>query len=126
MSDKIQDVEKKYGHLVVVAFCLSLLLIVVFWAFFSHWFNQRLLSDFWPIDKSTVAPNLLASLIIFDVATLAAALFYPPFKKLLDRSFQVHKDELKDHITSELSEVHAKMDHIIRHHPDIPAYKGKK
>lgn len=128
MSDELDQIEKKYGHLVVVGFCLSLLLIVAGFAVGSHWFAARLQSDFWPIDKATVAPNILASLIIFDVVTLAAGLFYPPFKKALDRGFARHKsdvtDALKAHVTDELAEVHKKIDHIIDHHPDIPPYEG--
>ena len=122
MSNGTPDPLKKYGHLVVVSFCLALLASAVVAGAFSHWFNQRLLSDFWPVDKSTIAPNILASVIIFDVVTLTAALFYPPFKRLLDRSVQLHKDEIKQHLSSELEAVHAKMDHVILHSKDIPAF----
>jgi hypothetical protein len=51
------------------------------------------------------------------------ALFYPPFRKALDKAATKHKNEIKQHITNELSEVHAKMDHIIKNHPNIPNYK---
>jgi hypothetical protein len=87
---ELDQVEKRYGHLLVVAFCVATLLVVLGLAIGDHWFNQRLLSDFWPIDKSTVAPNILASIIIFDVVTLAAALFYPPFKHALDAGLSKH------------------------------------
>lgn len=82
---ELEQVEKRYGHLLVVAFCVASLLVVLGLAIGDHWFNQRLLSDFWPVDTSRIAPNILASAIIFDVVTLVAALFYPPFKKALDR-----------------------------------------
>jgi hypothetical protein len=109
-DNEIQDAEKKYGHLLVVAFCLSLLLIVLICALASHWFNQRLLSDFWPVDKATVAPNILASVIIFDVVTLCAALFYPPFKHALDRGLSKHTAVITSHISKENKTLHAKID----------------
>lgn len=30
------------------------------------WLAHRLLSDFWPVDKATVAPNLVASAMAFS------------------------------------------------------------
>ena len=119
MND-IEEVEKKYGHLLVVVFCLSLLAAVLAWALASHWFWLRLQSDFWPVDKSTVAPNILASIIIFDVVTLAAALFYPPFKKALDRTFSRHTKTITSHVTVGNDEVLRHLQHIIKNHPDIP------
>lgn len=89
-TSELEQVEKRYGHLLVVAFCVASLLVVLGLALTDHWFNQRLLSDFYPVDKSSVAPNILASIIIFDVVTLAAALFYPPFKHALDRGLTKH------------------------------------
>lgn len=124
--DDIEEEAKKYGHLVVVAGCAAFLLVVLIWALVSHWFNQRLQADFWPPDRSFISPNILASLIIFDVVTLAAALFYPPVKKALDESIKLHKkaltEDIKGHVSSELSDVHAKLDHVIKHHPDIPEF----
>jgi ABC-type Fe3+ transport system permease subunit len=120
---ELEEVEKKYGHLLVVAFCASVLLVVLGCGIASPWFRLRLQSDFWPIDKATVAPNLLASFIIADVATLAAALFYPPFKKALDRGLSRHTAVITSHVSAENDELHAKLDHIIKHHPDIPDFK---
>ena len=109
-----EEAEKKYGHLVVVAFCLTVVLVVVVAGIVDPWFRLRLQSDFWPIDKATVAPNILASFIIVDLATLAAALFYPPFKKAMDRAFSraaaKGHAEVKEHITAELSHIHDKLD----------------
>lgn len=116
----IEEVEKKYGHLFVVALCLAVIAVVAGFGFFSHSFNQRLLSDFWPADKSSVAPNILASIIIFVVLTLCGALFYPPFKKALDRGLSRHTVAIAKHVSAENASMHAKLDHIIKHHPDIP------
>jgi hypothetical protein len=125
MND-IDEIEKRYGHLFVVAFCLSLLLAVVGFAVFDHWFWLRLQSDFWPVDKATVAPNIVASIIIFDVVTLTAALFYPPFKKALDKGLSRHTKAITSHVSAENADLHAKLDHIIKHHPDIPEMAAKR
>lgn len=114
-EDEIEIIEKKYGHLIVVFLCSFSLIVIVLAALTSHWFSQRLLSDFWPVDKSSVAPNILASIVIFDLVTLAASLFYPPFKKALDRGFSRHKEELKGHINAELTALRADAQ---RHHEE--------
>ena len=115
MGEELESIEKRYGHLVVVVICLLTVAVVTVTAIYSHWFNQRLLSDFWPIDKASVAPNILASFVIFDLATLAAALFYPPFKKALDRGFTRHKDDIKAHVNEGLKAIR---EDAQRHHDE--------
>jgi uncharacterized membrane-anchored protein YitT (DUF2179 family) len=125
MSDdnELEEIEQKYGHLLVVGMSVLLLVATVLSAFISHWFALRLQSDFWPVDKSTVGPNILASAIQAIIVVTVMALCYPPFRKALDKAATKHKNEIKQHLTDELSEVHAKMDHIIKNHPNIPDYK---
>lgn len=122
-DDQLKAVEQKYGHLLVVGSTLLLVVAVVVSSFISHWFNQRLQSDFWPVDKSTVAPNILASIIQAIVVVTVMAIFYPPMRKALDRAATRHKNDIKKHIHDELGDVHSKLDHIILHHPDIPPYE---
>ena len=117
---ELEQIEKKYGHLLVVASSLLLVVAVIIGSFISHWFAARLQSDFWPIDKATVAPNILASIIQAIVVVTVMAVFYPPLRRAIDAAAARHKNEIKAHITNELGEVHRKMDHIIYHHPDIP------
>jgi uncharacterized membrane protein len=119
--NEIDDLEKRYGHLFVVAFCLVLLLVVVGFAFGDHGFALRLKSDFWPVDKSTVAPNLLASFIILDVVTILSALFVPVVKRALDRGLSRHTTSLK----ADNVELLRHLKHIIHHHPDIPEIEAK-
>jgi hypothetical protein len=109
-DDELEKIEKQYGHLLVVAFCLALLLVVIILGISSHWFALRLQSDFWPVDKASVSPNILASVIIFDIVTLTAALFYPPFKKALDRGLSRHTVKMTSHVTVELGKLHEKID----------------
>jgi hypothetical protein len=61
----------------------------------------------------------VATLIWVILAAIATTLLYPPLRKALE-SF------VKRHIASGTAELHAKLDHIIEHHPDIPPYEAKK
>lgn len=66
-----------------------------------HWINYIWIQYFWSSDKGN-GPEALTQIAIGFVL---AALFWPPLRKFLKR-----KEEA----------LHAKMDHIIKHHPDIP------
>ena len=70
-------------------------------ALWTFWLNY-----FWASLKGN-GPEAIIQTIVY--AGIAYAV-YPPFRKWL-----MH----------ETGELHAKMDHIIRHHPDIPDYKEK-
>jgi uncharacterized membrane-anchored protein YitT (DUF2179 family) len=132
-TDELERIEKKYGHLLVVGASVLLIIAVIVGAFISRWFALRLQSDFWPIDKATVAPNILASIIQAVVVVTIMAIFYPPFRKALDRAATKHKDDLKAHITNELASVHERHDevermlnHVITHSKDIPPLPPKE
>ena len=122
-DEQLAAIEKKAGHLIVLSGVALLIVAVVVTALLSHWFAARLGQDFWPIDRSAIAPNLLASLVQAVGVVAIMAFFYPPMRRAVERAATRHKEELKAHITSELALVHAKMDHIIEHHPDIPAFE---
>ncbi len=115
IENDLDDIERKFGHLIVVGACVALILLVVVAAIASHWFALRLQSDFWPLDKSTVAPNILASIIQAVLVVAGMAIFYPPLRKALDRAAAKHKNEIKAHISAELGAVHAKIDRIHQH-----------
>lgn len=66
-------------------FVLTVVLLVVF--------HGRLGGDFWPIDRSFVGPNLLASIIQAGVLFILAVLFYPPLRKRILRSCHRFADE---------------------------------
>lgn len=79
-----------------------------------HWLTiwHRILSDFWPLDKSSVAPNLVAGVAQTALYAAVAFIFYPPLRRWFEA--EVHKGE---------AELHSKLDHIIKHHPAIPEFK---
>lgn len=101
------------------ALAVILLGLIIYFMVF-HW--GRFLTDFWPPDKATVGPNILASLIQWAVILIAVALIYPPTRRAIERYVQSHVDSIKSHVSEEHKLVHEKMDHIIRHHPDIPDF----
>jgi len=63
--------------------------------------------------------TFVATFIWVIVAAIATTIFYPPLRKAVE-SF------VKRHISAGTAELHAKLDHIIEHHPDIPPFPSKK
>ena len=82
----------------------------------------RVKSDFYPLDRSFIAPNIMAALVQWAVILILAALLYPPTRRAIERFVGGHVQSIKDHVSAEHAAVHAKMDHIIAHHPDIPPF----
>ena len=80
-------------------------------AVFVQGFAVRVGADLWPPDRSYVGPNLVASIIQWAIVAIVVAIVYPPFRKWVER---------------ELDHVHQKLDHVIKHHPDIPPFKRKE
>jgi hypothetical protein len=61
-------------------------------------------------------PEELISLAVFAVL---GSLIWPPSRRVIERFVQRH-------LKSEHEELHAKLDHIIHFHPDIPAYNKEQ
>lgn len=80
-----------------------------------HW--ERFISDFYPLDKATVSPNLLASVIQWAIILVAVSLFYPPWRKAIERFAGLRIDSLKEHVSAEHDALHEKLDHLMAHHP---------
>ena len=76
------------------------------WATFD-W--HRFHDDMWPPDRSFVGPNLTAALVQGVLVLVAVAVFYPPLRRAFHRFTSAKLDNL-----------HAKLDHIIVNHPEIP------
>jgi hypothetical protein len=57
-------------------------------------------------------------LIWVIIAGVATTVFYPPVRKAVEKY-------VKRHFEEGTAELHAKLDHIIEHHPDIPPYHSK-
>ena len=100
-------------------------------------FHHRLSADFYPLDASRVAPNILASLIQWALVFLAAVLIWPPTRRRLHRFVDRKLDPVHAHLTHirhhhehanrQREQLDAKLErnfvaaqHIARHHPDIP------
>jgi hypothetical protein len=83
--------------------------------FVLAWGWSRFLADFWPPDSSRIAPNIVAALVGGVVSVTFMLIFYKPFRDAVSRLIHRHTDSL-----------HAKLDHIIEHHPDIPPMPKEK
>lgn len=107
-------------------------------------FRDRLHDDFWPLDGSRVAPNILATLIQLAVATPVAVLLWPPTRQRLHRfvdrhTAAIHATLEKHHrvamdvrrtqhdLAMEANhELQRRLDHVIKNHPDIPPLPPKE
>ena len=111
--------------LIAAAIILGLVII----ALASDWMGSRLSADFWPLDASRVGPNLVASVVQWALVVLVASVVYPPLRHWIEGRFSELHSKLDDHLakaTAERSELHRKLDHIIKHHPDIPDLPPKE
>ncbi len=80
--------------------------------FFQRWV--------WPAGGSGGMPgDVVATLIWVIIAAIVTTIFYPPLRKAVERF-------VKRHLEAGTAELHAKLDHIIEHHPDIPPFPTKK
>jgi hypothetical protein len=89
---------------------------------FVAWRN-RVPTDFWPLDRSPVGPNLVAAVVQWAIIAVVAVVLYPPWRRAAHKFIDRKLAPIHEHFR--LS--HAKADrnaellgHIIRHHPDIP------
>lgn len=87
------------------------LIAVAAWVYFIAFHWSRFLADFWPLDASRIAPNVVASIVQWTVIIVFAALLWPPTRKALHRYITGHVADLKSHITSENAKIHDRIDH---------------
>lgn len=72
----------------------------------------------WPSCKGN-GPEAVIQTVVYGAIALV---FVPPLRRWFGR----HMEALKSHITAEHAAVHAKLDHVIKHSPDIPDFKETK
>ena len=93
---------------------LVVILVLVALVIFSSWVRSRVIGDFFPVDRSYVGPNIVASIVQAIFVFAVMAVLYPPLRHWIER---------------ELDHVHTKLDHLIDHNPnveDLPeAKKGR-
>lgn len=121
MTEPVEDKPIPTYQKVTGAVVLVLVIVII-----AVW-HARFPADFWPIDASRVAPNLIASVIQWAIILLAAALIWPPTRRRIHHFVDKKADSIKAHVTAahakaatDNAELHRKLDHIIQHHPDIP------
>lgn len=90
----------------LVAVGVAILFIAVLWIF-----RARLGTDFWPLDRSNIGANLVASTITWVIVFTASVLLYPPWRK------RVH-----NFVDRKLSPIHTKLD---KHHACVRALDSK-
>ena len=116
--------EKKVMHLILEIGLTVIVLAAVVSGLVSPAIGHRLHDDFWPLDRSAVSPNILASLVQAVLVTIILSALYPPIRKSIERWVTRHKDDIKAHISEEHlrthrllteahSTLHSKLDTII-------------
>jgi len=103
-------------------------------------FRDRLHADFWPVDKSRVAPNILATILQILAATPFLVLLWPPTRRRIHRfvtrhTAPLHASLLKaeaqrvrlhaEHLAAH-AETQRRLDHVIKHSTDIPPLPPKR
>jgi len=94
--------------LIAVAVAAAVAVIVIV-------FHSRLSADFWPIDSSRVAPNILAGIIQWAVILVIAVLLWPPWRRRLHRFV----DRKLAPIHASHIELHRKIDELAESHAAI-------
>ncbi len=77
--------------------------------------RDRIGADFWPLDSSRVAPNLLAGLIQWAIIFLVAVLIWPPWRRRIHRFVDAKLAPL--HASHE--ELHRKLDRLHESHREL-------
>jgi pentose-5-phosphate-3-epimerase len=103
-------------------------LAAIFGYIFDDWWRHRIIEDFWPIDNSTLSPNLVATVIQYAIIIVTVVLAYPPARDFFKREFAKASAERAAHhdeATAHRDELLRHVQHIIKHHPDIPPLEPK-
>jgi hypothetical protein len=87
----------------------------------------------WAFNPDNWFTNASEQMIAFIFIAVIGATLWPPLRravgKALHRFVDAKLKPLHDHLTSareDREELHRKLDHIIEHHPDIPAFPRER
>ena len=112
---------------------VAILCGVAVWSILDPNVYHRLRDDFWPVDRSFVGPNLLASIVQWALIAAIVSVVYPPIRHAIAHFIERHVDSIKGHISLEHQKasrerelMHRKLDHVIKHSPDIPDFPTTK
>jgi uncharacterized membrane protein len=95
--------------------------------YFVAFHTSRFIHDFWPLDASAIAPNVVASVVQYILLGIAAYLLYPPIKRAVDAYTRRHLDELKAHVTQLHAETQAHAEDLHKTlHARLSQLEGKK
>lgn len=71
---------------------------------------HRFVADFWPIDRSFVGPNLVASVVQFDILVICGVLLWPPTRARIHAFADRKLGNLHDKIEGRIAALHERVD----------------
>jgi hypothetical protein len=113
-------------HVLRIILCLGII-VGAFYLSVAIWGHDRIIADTWPVDNSRVMTNVVAGFIQVFIAGLVLYIVWKPLRDSANRwvhgHFERHRALSAAARKDELADLHAKVDHIIKHAPDIPDYQ---
>lgn len=76
---------------------------------------NRLGKDFWPLDRSYVGPNIVASVMTWTFVLIVAALIWPPTRRAIHRFVEGKLEAVHDHIARDRREAKEHREWEARH-----------
>jgi hypothetical protein len=83
-----------------------------------NWLHHFWFTYEWPSDQGN-GPEAVSEMLL---VAFFGTLLIPRVRRWWKR----HIEDLKNHISGENKDLHEKLDHIIKHHPDIPPMPPKR
>jgi hypothetical protein len=121
--DHVDDIPTpSWNKLVALGVAVGLIVLLIV-------FHYRLKADFWPLDRSSIGPNLVASVLTWAAVFTASVLLYPPWRRRLHRfvdnkllpvhaKLNQHRVSLQD-LHRKHDELHAKHEQLLQSHQTL-------